>query len=107
MIYPHVSVYISADLFQSSSVLAYSCNPPMSSNPNKHTTAIPQYLAMMTSIPASDHLSSHGSMAAWIPYCIIFKGQHSDATGRHRPPQPARPSGPEHPWQHGSLIASS
>ena len=24
----------------------------------------------------------------------------------HRPPQAARPSGPEHPWQHGSLIAS-
>ena len=34
-------VSVSADLFQSSSVLDYSCNPPIPSNPDKHTAAIP------------------------------------------------------------------
>ena len=55
-------MYISADLFQSSSVLDYSYNPADPSNPNKHTTAIPQYLAILTSIQTSEHLSIHGCM---------------------------------------------
>ena len=64
----HVYIYakyiylVSADLFQSSSVLDYSCSPTMPSNPDKHTTAIPQYLAILKSIQASKHPSIHGCM---------------------------------------------
>ena len=54
----------SANLFQSGSVLDYSCNPPMPSNPDKHATAIPQYLPILTSIQASRHPWLHGSLIA-------------------------------------------
>ena len=37
---------LSADLFQSSSVLAYICNPPISSNPADSNQPLLQYLAI-------------------------------------------------------------
>ena len=80
---------LSADLFQSSSVLAYSCNPPMPSHPNKHTTAIPQYLAILTSIQASEHLSIHGCMD---PFLHHLRGA---ALGCHRGFAGADPLGPD------------
>ena len=67
-IYIYIYIYISADLFQSSSVLDYSCNPPMPSNADRHATAIHQYLPILTSIQAS--------LTAGIPYSIILKGCH-------------------------------
>ena len=56
--------YKSTDLFQSSSVLAYSCSlqSPVPSNPDKHAAAIPQYLPILTSIQASQNPS--------IPSCM-------------------------------------
>ena len=93
-------MYISADLFQSSSVLAYSCRPPMTSNPDKHTTAITQYLPILSSIQASRHPCIHGCINLLYLYCIILKGHHFRGTGRHRLPTPW----PQNPWLHGSLI---
>ena len=97
----HVYIYIYIRLFQSSSLLACRCNPPMASNP------IPQYLPLLPSIQASKNLSILGCMD---PSLHHLKGS---ALGPHRAPQ--RISGckafgiqaSKHPWLHGSLIASS
>ena len=73
---------ISADLFQSSSVLAYSSSPqdlPIL------TAASPRCPPILTSIQVSQHLSIPGCLDAWIP-CTILKGQHFRGTGRHRLP---------------------
>ena len=36
--------------------------------------------------PKHKHLSIHAAKTAWIPYCIILKGQHSGATGDFKLP---------------------
>ena len=67
---PYIYIYITADLFQSSSVLAYSCNPQCL--PIQH----PQSLASLTHLEASKHPGIQASLTAGIPYSIILKGTH-------------------------------
>ena len=78
-------MYISADLFQSSSVLAYSSNAPMPSYPDKTS----HYLPILANIQASKQPSIHVCLD---PLLHHLKGA---ALGPHRPPQAARGSGPE------------
>ena len=69
---------LSADLFQSSSVLAYSCNPQC--HPIQH----PQSLPILAHLEASKHPSIQASLTAGIPYSTILKGTHFWAAGVHR-----------------------
>ena len=80
-IYIYIYIYISADLFQSSSVLAYSCNPQCL--PIQH----PQSLPILTHLEASEHPSIQVSLTAGIPYSIILKGPQLRPAGVHRGPQ--------------------
>ena len=75
------SIAVSADLFQSSSVLDYSCNPQCL--PIQH----PQSLAILTHLEASKHPGIQASLTAGIPYSIILKGTQFWAAGRPRGPQ--------------------
>ena len=78
-------MYISADLFQSSSVLAYSCNPQ--SLPIQH----PQSLPILTHLEASEHPSIQASLTAGIPHSTILKGSQIRPAGRHREFQAGKP----------------
>ena len=73
---------ISADLFQSSSVLDYSCNPQCL--PIQH----PQSLPILTHLEASKHPGIQASLAAGIPYSTILlvklRGAQIRVAGRHR-----------------------
>ena len=71
-------IYISADLFQSSSVLDYSCNPQCL--PIQH----PQSLPILTHLEASEHPSIQVSLTAGIPYSTILKGSQLVAIPGHR-----------------------
>ena len=84
-------IYISADLFQSSSVLDYSCNPQCL--PIQH----PQSLPILTHLQASERPSIQASLTAGIPHSIILKGKHLAPAGRHRGFQPAELLLPPHP----------
>ena len=79
---------ISPDLFQSSSVLAYSCNPQCL--PIQH----PQSLPILTHLQASEHPSIQVSLAAGIPYSIILKDSQVAPAGVHRTPQGISRCGP-------------
>ena len=91
----NTSPLISADLFQSSSVLDYSCNPQCL--PIQH----PKSLPILTHLEASEHPSIQVSLTAGIPYSIILKGPQVAPAGHHRgfldadlepPPHPPWPS---------------
>ena len=64
ILYIYTKNYISADLFQSSSVLAYICNPPIPSNP-----AALQYL------PIQHPANCNPPYCCRFPYCIISKAR--------------------------------
>ena len=91
-IYIYIYIYISADLFQSSSVLAYSCNPQCL--PIQH----PQSLPILTHLEASEHPSIQVSLTAGIPYSTILKGPQLGAIPAHRPFLDADPEPPHAPF---------
>ena len=72
-------------LFQSSSVLAYSCNPQCL--PIQH----PQSLPILTHLEASEHTSIQVFLTAGIPCSTILKGSQVAPAGRHRGFQAGKP----------------
>ena len=70
---------VSADLFQSSSVLDYSCNPQCL--PIQH----PQSLPILAHLEASKHPSIQASLTAGIPHSIILKGSQIRPAGDFSP----------------------
>ena len=79
---------ISADLFQSSSVLAYSCNPPMPSNP-----------ASPKPSNSDTHQGTQASKHPSIPACMdpFFDHLKGASLICHRGPQGFRPRAPSTP----------
>ena len=76
-IYIYIYIYIRRPL-QSSSMLAYSCNPQCL--PIQH----PQSLPILAHLEASKHPSIQASLTAGIPHSIILKGKHLAPAGVHR-----------------------
>ena len=79
---------LSADLFQSSSVLDYSCNPQCL--PIQH----PRSLPILTNLEASEHPSIQVSLTAGVPYSTILNGSQLAANRGHRGVQDGKPLSP-------------
>ena len=97
----YIYIYISADLFQSESVLDYiviSLYLPVLQNPIGHYCKTLQSHILKIAI--------YHTAECTLPYCIILKGYDKSATARHRAPQAGKLSGPHKPKYLRILLKS-